>query len=81
MEFLFSVNGQFRHDLPGENFAHLQREAEMSDIVDIEEKRFQILHGASRARGVQFEPRSDGRHSNEKIGFKVTKETGLRDEL
>lgn len=49
MQFLFSINTQFRHELPGDNQSHNQREAEMGDIIRIEEKRFEIfLNGQNR---------------------------------
>ena len=60
VQFLFAINWQFRHLLPGKNLADSQQEAEMSDIVKIEEKRFDIMFPKSnvhqsKKEGVPFE--------------------------
>lgn len=84
MEFLFSVNSRFRHELPGVNLANSQQEAEMSDVIEIEKKRFLILHGNEGATKFDHKtepPKPEGITETGNFRFKVTKETGIRDEL
>ena len=80
MEFLFSVNGKFRHELPGANLAGTQQEAEMADIVAVEAKRFKIVHGTGGHDEVDI-PSANDIFETDNLRFKVTKETVLRDEL
>ena len=56
MQFLFAINSQYRHFLPGNNFASRQQEAEMADILKIEEKRFDIRF-----------PKASGNHSKKQV--------------
>lgn len=78
LEFLFTINGQFRHDLPGDNMAQYQEEMEMTDIVKIEEKRFEILR--DRKKTVTGS-RSPLENANSDFNFKVTRHVGMKDEL
>ncbi|XP_013406928.1 uncharacterized protein LOC106171236 [Lingula anatina] len=43
MKFLFAINYQFRHALPGDNHSDNKIVAEMLDIIEIEKKRFEIM--------------------------------------
>ena len=77
LQFLFVVNSHFRHDLPGINMAQNQQEAEMSDVIRIEEKRFEILRDSKDhvKANTKVEDDSNG------FTFKMTKHVGLKDEL
>ncbi|XP_045159679.2 uncharacterized protein LOC123525053 [Mercenaria mercenaria] len=77
MQFLFAVNGNFRHELPGDNMAQHQQEAEMADIIKIEERRFEILR--DNEDHADAKPHFEEEQNN--FNFKVTKHVGLKDEL
>lgn len=77
MQFLFAINGQFRYDLPGNNMAEQQQEAEMDDIIKIEEKRFEILRGKEHKTSLPEKMKDDANG----IDFKITKHVGMKDEL
>ncbi|XP_078574279.1 uncharacterized protein LOC144860764 [Branchiostoma floridae x Branchiostoma japonicum] len=42
VKFLFAVNKQYRHTLPGENMAGKRGIVEMRDLLEVEKKRFQV---------------------------------------
>lgn len=77
MQFLFAVNGQFRHELPGFNMADQQQEAEMTDVIAIEEKRFEIL----RFIGDKVEQTSVVQEDQKGFNLKVSKHIEMKDEL
>lgn len=77
MEFLFAINGQFRHDLPGDNMASHKQEMEMSDVIQTEQKRFEILRGSKKT--VQNEEKLQDKSPD--VNFKVTTHVGVKDEL
>ncbi|WAR24534.1 hypothetical protein MAR_038203 [Mya arenaria] len=84
MEFLFSVNNNYRHELPGDNLAHVRKHAEMIEIVNIEKKRFDIVSAGSSARLTRSKSkdthtvRNNGDNEN-KVNYPEI--PGLRDEL
>lgn len=43
LQFLFGVNNSYRHTLPGDNQSNDQEVAEMSDLGNIESKRFEMV--------------------------------------
>ena len=42
-KFLFVVNANYRHSLPGNNMANIQEVVEMSDVEEKESRRFEIV--------------------------------------
>ncbi|XP_060585058.1 uncharacterized protein LOC132741002 [Ruditapes philippinarum] len=77
LQFLFVINGNFRHDLPGNNMAQNQQEAEMADVIQIEERRFEIL------RDVKERSKEKPTVEEDSNGFniKISKHVGFKDEL
>ncbi|KAH3829013.1 uncharacterized protein LOC127880805 [Dreissena polymorpha] len=63
MEFLFAINNQYRHELPGDNRGSSQQEAEMADVVAIETKRFDIIFPtmstSGRSKSSSSEPKDE----------------------
>ncbi|XP_061192664.1 uncharacterized protein LOC133200868 [Saccostrea echinata] len=50
LRFLFGVNNSYRHTLPGDNQSNDQEVSEMSDIVKIESKRFEMEKPKKKAK-------------------------------
>ncbi|KAJ8306532.1 hypothetical protein KUTeg_017077 [Tegillarca granosa] len=59
MQFLFAVNNQYRYWLPGDNQSNSKEEAEMSDIVEKEQLRFNILSEGKQVQGHKQESIED----------------------
>ncbi|XP_078657082.1 uncharacterized protein LOC144903121 [Branchiostoma floridae x Branchiostoma belcheri] len=59
VKFLFAVNKQYRHTLPGENMAGRRGFVEMRDLLEVEKKRFQVnflppVQKAKKEGGLKF---------------------------
>lgn len=50
LQFLFAVNNQYRHWLPGDNMSNIKEMSEMEDIIEIESNRFQVLFDGKVAK-------------------------------
>ncbi|XP_046336458.2 uncharacterized protein LOC124118398 [Haliotis rufescens] len=61
LAFLFSVNREFRHLMPGENGSDRRETVEMDDIVKIESLRFDVkgLHHSTESKKVLYEEVSE----------------------
>lgn len=74
VQYLFQINTNFRHDLPGNNMAGIQEVAEMADVLEIESKRFEIVRDDDRKEPIDLKDTSGGR-------IKYKTEVGVKDEL
>ncbi|XP_066298124.1 uncharacterized protein [Branchiostoma lanceolatum] len=59
VKFLFAVNKQYRHTLPGESMAGKRGIVEMRDLLEVEKKRFQVnflppVQKAKKEGGLKF---------------------------
>ncbi|XP_067677882.1 uncharacterized protein [Haliotis asinina] len=61
LAFLFSVNREFRHLIPGDNGSDRRETVEMDDVVEIESLRFDVkgLHHSTESKKVLYEEVSD----------------------
>ncbi|OWF38164.1 uncharacterized protein LOC110466596 [Mizuhopecten yessoensis] len=50
LQFLFAVNNKYRYWLPGSNMSNRREVAEMEDIIEIENRRFDILFEGKKAK-------------------------------
>lgn len=76
MSYLFAVNAQFRHGLPGENKSNKKKVAEMSDVLKIEGERFELFNNQSTKK----ESNEDANKPKAKSNLKMTSFTN-KDEL
>ena len=74
MMYLFAVNGQFRHSLPGENKSDSQKEAEMSDILKIEGERFEVFRNESKPKQTSKQNKAPAEKVNMKMTAHVSKD-------
>ncbi|XP_033737829.1 uncharacterized protein LOC117325595 [Pecten maximus] len=50
LQFLFAVNNKYRYWLPGSDMSYVREVAEMEDIIEIENRRFDILFEGKKAK-------------------------------
>ncbi|XP_069128050.1 uncharacterized protein [Argopecten irradians] len=79
LQFLFAINNKYRYWLPGNDMSQVREVAEMEDVIDIENKRFDILFEGKKAKITQRE--EEKKKDNEKLsaellqkGLKMMKE-------
>ncbi|XP_060070403.1 uncharacterized protein LOC132550368 [Ylistrum balloti] len=53
LQFLFAVNNKYRYWLPGSDMSNVREVSEMEDVIEIENRRFDILFEGKKAKITQ----------------------------
>ncbi|VDH91806.1 Hypothetical predicted protein [Mytilus galloprovincialis] len=83
LQFLFMVNHQFRHQLQGDNKSNNLTIMNMQDVVEIEQKRFEIMVKGKKQPG-RKQPEAPKKEEKVKvpdIEKTATQHTSIKDEL
>lgn len=83
LQFLFMVNHQFRHQLQGDNKSNNLTIMNMQDVVEIEQKRFEIMVKGKKQPGRKHPeaPKKEEKVKVPDIEKTATQHTSVKDEL